>query len=182
MYPSVILSTWTFLQVVLHSATSHAQIVPPSHFYYNTTSAFASPRRNVISQQDLSLAPPMPILDIGLQHMLGQMGANATRAENVSIAEAKGQPPPEVSKFTLAHQKDAPAECGPGQPCADASCCNSVRAPKPRNRIRLMKNRKASADLNLTIVSLLLQRPVSRTAMLMLCVEWIRCGGSRNAN
>ncbi|TVY58669.1 Chitotriosidase-1 [Lachnellula cervina] len=67
----------------------------------------------------------MPILDIGLQHMLGQMGANATRAENVSIAEAKGQPPPEVSKFTLAHQKDAPAECGPGQPCTDASCCNS---------------------------------------------------------
>ncbi|TVY92833.1 Chitotriosidase [Lachnellula willkommii] len=120
MYPSVILLTWTFLQV------AHAQIVPHS---YNTTSAFASPRRNVISQQDLSLTPPIPILDIGLQHMLGQMGANATRAENVSMAEAKGQPPPPevspVSKFTPPHQNDAPAECGPGQPCADASCCNS---------------------------------------------------------
>ncbi|TVY34581.1 Chitotriosidase [Lachnellula subtilissima] len=125
MYPSVILSTWTFLQVVLYSATSHAQFVPPSHFY-NTTSAFISPRKNVISQQDLSLAPPIPILDIGLQHMLGQMGANATRAENVSNAEADGRPPPpEVSKFTLLYQKNAPAECGPGQPCADQSCCNS---------------------------------------------------------
>jgi hypothetical protein len=178
MYPSVILLTWTFF--VLHSATSHALLVPPSYNASSKTSV--STPRNAICQQNLAQAPPMPILDIGLQHMLGQMGVNATKAENDSIAEANDQPPPpEFSRFTLPNQKDAPAQCGPGQPCADGSCCNSVSDAENKPWISLTANRKGSVDIRPTIVTRLLQRRVSRIAMLMLCVEWTRFTASRNA-
>ncbi|TVY56649.1 Chitotriosidase-1 [Lachnellula suecica] len=116
MFPSVILFIWTFF--VLHSVTSHAQLVPyPST---NTTT------RNGVCQQNLEQHPPLPVLDIGLDHMLGQMGANATAAENVSIAVENNLPIPAFNRFTVPNQKNAPAQCGPSQACADGSCCNSV--------------------------------------------------------
>lgn len=144
MYPSVILFVSSFF--VLNSATSHAQLVP---FPSNGTT-----RQNSICQQKLSEAPPFPILDIGLQHMLGQMGANATAAENNTIADANHQPhPPDYSRFTVPNQKDI-AQCGPNQPCVDGSCCNSVRhGRRVFTRSKLTRDRKANVDTRTTTAS-----------------------------
>jgi len=105
--------------------------------------------------------------------MLGQMGANATKAQNDSIAAEHHQSPPlEFSRFTAPNQKDALAQCGPGQPCADGSCCNSVSTAAIRKRVQLIVNRKANVDSGPIIASPQLRRLASPIATLILCVEW----------
>lgn len=63
--------------------------------------------------------------------MLGQMGENATEAENTTIAQGLSGPPGSptrrnVSKYVSLNERDIPAQCGPDVPCVDGSCCNSV--------------------------------------------------------
>jgi hypothetical protein len=85
---------------------------------------------NSLSQQNLAVAPPFPILQVALDHVLGQWGENATEAENATIAEglsatAGSTRRSDLSKFVSLRERDAPAQCSPTSPCADGSCCNS---------------------------------------------------------
>lgn len=70
------------------------------------------------------MAPPFPILLVGLEHMMGQIGANATKAENDSLVGIVERT--KSSKATMLQVRDAVAQCGSGVPCSDGSCCNSV--------------------------------------------------------
>ncbi len=88
-----------------------------------STNVTRFPRTPVV-QQDFAVAPPFPILEIGLRHILSQIGANATEAGNRSIAASTHQRI-QISTANPAQIKDS-AQCGPGSPCADGSCCNTV--------------------------------------------------------
>lgn len=101
--------------------------LPPAIFL-GTTQAFSLSQlikintttvKNNVTQQNLAASPPFPILEIGLEHIMGQWGANATAAENATLPMVKS------SKFAMLKNLDAPAQCSPSSPCADASCCNS---------------------------------------------------------
>jgi hypothetical protein len=86
---------------------------------------------NSISQQNPAVIPPFPILQVALEHILSQIGRNATEAENATIAGGSSGTPRsstrrDVSKSLSLNERDAPAQCGPNSPCADGSCCNSV--------------------------------------------------------
>lgn len=92
-------------------------------------------------QQNLALAPPLPILNIGTNYILGQVGANATINGNRSL----GIPPDNVhqgkahphrarrTELTPLSKRvvEGPIQCGAGNPCADGSCCNSVSCVLP---------------------------------------------------
>lgn len=89
-----------------------------------------------VTQQNPALSPPFPILEVGLEYILGQIGANATvngkasqheesspRALNLDTAATHNK----NNRFSsLVKRQEAPLQCGSGQPCADGSCCNSV--------------------------------------------------------
>lgn len=97
-----------------------------------TVSNSSQAHGNSIVQQNLTVAPPFPILQIGWQHIQGQIGANATKAENESIAAERNanlQRPTrqaEISPYTSLEKRDTPAQCSIDTPCIDFSCCNSV--------------------------------------------------------
>ena len=57
---------------------------------------------------------------------MGQIGANATKAENDSLPKIALERT-KSSKPTSLQVRDSAAQCGPGMPCSDGSCCNSVR-------------------------------------------------------
>jgi chitinase len=83
-----------------------------------------------VSQQNLAVAPPFPILQVALEHILSQWGENATEAENATIAAALSATPrltrrSDLSTFVSLRERDAAAQCSPTSPCADESCCNS---------------------------------------------------------
>jgi hypothetical protein len=82
--------------------------------------------RKAVVQQNLDVAPPFPILLVGLEHMMGQIGAFATKAENVSLSDISLERT-KFSKPASLQVQDSAAQCGPGMPCSDGSCCNSVR-------------------------------------------------------
>lgn len=86
-------------------------------------------------QQNLALAPPLPILNIGMDYILGQIGADATIKGNRSLSYSENntqqrsnrKPHSRRTKLaTLSKRVDGPIQCGAGNPCADGSCCNSV--------------------------------------------------------
>ena len=88
-----------------------------------------------VVQQNLAVSPPFPILEVGLEYILGQIGANATANGNASLKESSKQIRKSDTRAThigdhrfasLAKRVEGPIQCGPGQPCADGSCCNSV--------------------------------------------------------
>jgi len=92
-------------------------------------------KNHAVVQQNLAKAPPIPILKIGLEYILGQIGANATKRSNESMSEppknAKVAVPRALVPQTSIHvplnkRVDGPIQCGTGKPCADGSCCNSV--------------------------------------------------------
>jgi hypothetical protein len=121
---SSILLTWTY--IVCHNATSYALLVPSSPS--PLASAFSqrddSPSKPIVQQQYFAVQPPLPILEIAYNHIIGQIGENATTAGNVSINN--DQHHPGFTRITGLRNKDAPAQCSPTKPCADGSCCNSV--------------------------------------------------------
>lgn len=133
MVPSLI--TFLLIYIVFYSATSHA--LPGSAPQPNVTNFVFRPSRNAIVQQHWAVGPPLPILEIGLQHILSMTGENATKAENVSITEDASRhsltSPPLSSKFTSLRDQQTPAQCSPTQPCIDGSCCNSVRHKSTTN-------------------------------------------------
>lgn len=104
---------------------SHALLLPS--LIANTT--LIQNVHKAIVQQNLALAPPFPILRVGWEHMVGQIGANATKAENQTIAEMNAQ------HVTLLQERDTPTQCGPGLPCSDGSCCNSVGSRTLRSQL-----------------------------------------------
>jgi hypothetical protein len=55
---------------------------------------------------------------------MGQIGANATKVENDSLVGIVERT--KSSKATILQVRDTVAQCGPGMPCSDGSCCNSV--------------------------------------------------------
>jgi hypothetical protein len=57
---------------------------------------------------------------------MGQICANATKAENQTIVEMSVQQEQSAKAMGI-EERDTPAQCGPGVPCSDGSCCNSVR-------------------------------------------------------
>jgi hypothetical protein len=106
--------------VLLLITASHALFLP------SLTTNIKQIVHKAVAHQNLAVAPPFPILEVGWQHIMGQIGANATKAENESIAETNLQHA-HASKATSLQVRDTPAQCGPGVPCSDGSCCNSVR-------------------------------------------------------
>src|ERR1700755_1097157 len=76
--------------------------------------------RDVIVQQDLNVAPPYPIMDIGFAHIMNQIGANATRAANETMPGIMQIVP--ISRYVSPMLRQEPAQCGPNSPCADSSC------------------------------------------------------------
>lgn len=91
-----------------------------------------------VEQQNFSVSAPFPVLEIGFDHIIAQVGVNATRAENDSIlAEANGRHSsivnrPLFSNFSTSSSVNKGTECGKGSPCVDGSCCNSVFGPKAK--------------------------------------------------
>lgn len=57
--------------------------------------------------------------------MMGQIGANATKAENDSLSGIVLERT-RSSKPASLQVRDSAAQCSPGVPCSDGSCCNSV--------------------------------------------------------
>ena len=106
--------------ILLLLTTSHALFLPT--LVVNITQIM----RKAVVQQNLEVAPPFPILLVGLEHMMGQIGANATKAENDSLPGIALERT-KSSKPTSLQVRDSAAHCGPGMPCSDGSCCNSVR-------------------------------------------------------
>lgn len=85
-----------------------------------------SPRSgHAVAHSNYITSGPLPILDIGYRHILGQIGANATAAGNASLPKNIRENFA-TSKVTPLSKRNAPAQCGPAQPCSDGSCCNSV--------------------------------------------------------
>jgi hypothetical protein len=109
------LRTFIFLFLI---TSSHA-LFQPSVMVSSTQSV-----QKAILQQNLDISPPFPILEVATAHILSQIGANATRAENDSMAEMNLQRL--HTKSTILQGRDSAAQCGPGLPCSDGSCCNSV--------------------------------------------------------
>lgn len=58
---------------------------------------------------------------------MGQIDANATKAENDSLSGIALERI-QSSKPTSLQVQDSAAQCGPGVPCSDGSCCNSVHS------------------------------------------------------
>ncbi|KAI9712955.1 MAG: hypothetical protein M1812_006702 [Candelaria pacifica] len=98
-----------------------------------STVAQNSTEDHAVVQQNLEVAPPLPILQIGLDYILGQIGANATVQGNISHAKDVAGPNtyvyPRRAGFTpyvpLDKRVDGPIQCSASTPCADGSCCNS---------------------------------------------------------
>jgi hypothetical protein len=84
---------------------------------------------------------------------MGQIGANATKVENNSIGGIRLR---ELSsKASSLQLRDVSAQCGPGVPCVDGSCCNSVSTLLSRlhciRRILTLDDRKGNVDSHHTI-------------------------------
>lgn len=152
---------------------------PPAleHVYTNTSSKLPTHNiHNHIVQQDFTENPPFPILEIGLQHILAQIGANATEAGNDSMSGNAHHHIDPAEKIPT-QMKDADTQCGPDNPCVDGSCCNSVRdkfLARWNYEQSLIERRKGNADSHLTTADLQLLQHASRTVMLGLCVASIR--------
>ena len=118
MLSTVLLCSFTssFLLPVLTKATS-------------TNTSSKSPTHNLheyVVQQGLDEFAPLPILEIGLEHILSQIGENATQAGNDSMSGGTHHRIGTAGKVS-AQVKGVVDQCGPGVPCVDGSCCNSVR-------------------------------------------------------
>ena len=119
--------------VILHRETLARRDAIVASSYHNNESQAS---KHAAVQQNLALAPPLPILDIGTKYILGQIGANATINGNRSFGIPPDKSHPgkaytqrgrraeltSLSKRVVA----GPIQCGAGNPCADGSCCNSV--------------------------------------------------------
>lgn len=162
---------------------STTQISLPSKGSSSTTAA-NGPRTtsHAVVQQNLAIAPPVPILNIGLEYILGQIGANATERGNESISEppknAKVAIPraivPRTSRhMTLNKRVDGPIQCGLGKPCADGSCCNSVSRGCCSEENVLIARRTESVASNPTTANQPLRSLVSRIATQKPCVVLI---------
>jgi hypothetical protein len=170
------LSPIRIFPILLLLVTSHGMFLPS--LVVNTTKSM----QKAIVQQNLDIAPPFPILEIGLEHMLGQIGVNATTAENNSMAgivllRAKS------SKPSSLQIRDTTAQCGPGMPCSDGSCCNSVSESLllRRQAMLTMEHRKENVDSRHTIASTRPPQPASPTATQRPCAVSILSMERRNA-
>lgn len=125
-FTSSILLTGAY--IVSRTSTSNALLVPstPSSLLSTPNQQDDSPPIHIV-QQYFALQPPIPILDIGRKHILGQIGENMTKAEKQSINNDHRHPG--FSRVTALNQIDTPAQCSRTMPCVDGSCCNSVRLP-----------------------------------------------------
>jgi len=107
------------VSVVLNTRLSDASFLV-DHITTNLTAAV----NNSVTQQDIAVSPPLPILQIGLEHILAQININTS---------TPGTAPPTArtaiyatSEVEALDTRDTLAACGPSQPCIDGSCCNSV--------------------------------------------------------
>jgi hypothetical protein len=79
---------------------------------------------NSVTQQDIAVSPPLPILQIGLEHILAQININtSTTGTETPTARIAIYANSDVEPLNT---RDNLAACGPSQPCIDGSCCNSV--------------------------------------------------------
>lgn len=81
-----------------------------------------------IAHNPYSTGGPFPVLEIGYQHIISQIGSNATAAGNTSLPDNIRQQFA-TTKIPPIQELDA-VQCSPNQPCADGSCCNSVSEPE----------------------------------------------------
>lgn len=98
-----------------------------------------------IVQQNVALSPPLPILEIGLQHIMSQIGDNMTQAETEAFKNDHRHKGVGFSSALPLRQREAPVECSPTKPCVDGSCCNSVSdfsAPLGEPFINFLTGRK----------------------------------------
>ncbi|KAG4431270.1 hypothetical protein IFR05_013236, partial [Cadophora sp. M221] len=110
---SSFVSSFLLVPVTSHSSAVNSTSKTPLHNLHNH-----------VVQQDFEEYAPLPILEIGLQHILAQIGANATDAGNESMSgeshhhinTAEKIPTPIIEVVD---------QCGPSSPCVDGSCCNS---------------------------------------------------------
>ncbi|CAG8962203.1 hypothetical protein HYFRA_00005255 [Hymenoscyphus fraxineus] len=80
---------------------------------------------NSIAQQNVARQPTLPILEIGLNHIISQIGDNMTQAATEAFKNDHRHPSVGFSRFLPLHQRESPAACSPTTPCVDGSCCNS---------------------------------------------------------
>ncbi|CZR65426.1 related to chitinase [Phialocephala subalpina] len=100
-------------------------VVSSSHTAAVHQRASIEPRSShAVAHNSYANSGPFPILDISYKHILSQIGANATAAGNASLPKNIREHFA-TSKAIPLSKRDAPSQCGPGQPCADGSCCNS---------------------------------------------------------
>jgi len=118
MFSSFTYSSVHIITILVLTTVSHA-LFHPSVAVNSTLSM-----QKAVLQQNLDMAPPFPVLEVATAHILSQIGANATTTENASMAETDLERP--QNKAAVPQRKDAVAQCGPGLPCSDGSCCNSV--------------------------------------------------------
>lgn len=142
-------SLWTscLLFIITHAGTIPTRSTNISH-----------PLNSQVAQANYNIAPPFPILEIASKYVLSQMGVNTSKAQNDSIIAIAENATfvssiPNTPKVTAQcgisfsceatsttyqnqtsevdhlHKRDSPVQCGPGQPCIDGSCCNTVCFP-----------------------------------------------------
>lgn len=153
-------------------------------------------RRPSIVQQRFEANPAVPILKIGAEYILGQpkFKSNVTfekgpKSNATSQKEPKsnpkvgtrsledlGQLERGASRFRphkMVEQRavEGPIQCGAGKPCADGSCCNSVRHANLLSgyTIVLTRTRMESVGSNHITVTQLLRSPACRTVNLPRC-------------
>ncbi|KAL8918458.1 MAG: hypothetical protein Q9208_007364 [Pyrenodesmia sp. 3 TL-2023] len=99
-------------------------------------------RRPSIVQQRFEAAPALPILEIGSDYIFGQpkFKSNATFEKgaksksgpsSLENGEQRERAANQLRARKMVEQRavEGPIQCGVGKPCADGSCCNSVRNP-----------------------------------------------------
>ena len=90
--------------------------------------------KHAIVQQNIAVAPALPILKIGLDYILGNMAANITGRNRTPISHVNNTLPNSKRSDSLIQDQgtvtpravEGPVQCGVGKTCADGSCCNSV--------------------------------------------------------
>lgn len=100
----------------------------------NTTVTIAPVQQNPVA------APPIPIIDNSKTYILGQIGRNSTRRHNETLhaglapkrrravqEDERGQLEHGFTRYIPLHKRqvEGPIQCGPGNGCADGSCCNT---------------------------------------------------------
>ena len=106
----------------------------------NSSGAAAGDLTHNGGQQNLAVAPPLPILQIGSIYMEGQIGTALLMGNDSSNSTTASANSTSLSKRQVGTEgPNGPIQCDANTPCADKSCCNSVSSlyRSPLSALRL---------------------------------------------